>query len=98
MARDSDDRLIASFLWTGITTALTTRLPVMALLLACFAIGRSCIIADHGMIGVSAMTGPKALGFEYIPGLRGHSAAEVRSAVIEHDGVVVPLTNLHQKG
>jgi hypothetical protein len=55
-------------------------------------------VADRGMISAATMAGPEAQGIDYILGVRERSTAEVRSTVIDDDGVVVPLTIPRQKG
>jgi transposase len=63
-----------------------------------FGIDRACIVADRGMISAATIAGLEAQGIDYILGLRERSTAEVRSTVIEDDGVAVPLTIPRQKG
>jgi len=95
---DGQDRPIASFLWPGNTADVTTLLPVVERLCARFGIGRACIVADRGMISAATIAELEARGVEYILGVRERSTTEVRSTVIEDDGVAVPLTILRQKG
>ncbi|MFL5288899.1 MAG: transposase [Rhodopila sp.] len=110
---DSQDRPIASFLWPGNTADVTTLLPVVARLRTRFGIRRACVVADRGMIrprsglmcqeasaalSTATIIGLEAQGIDYILGVRERSTAEVRSTVIEDDGVAVPLTIPRQKG
>jgi DDE family transposase len=95
---DGQDRPIASFLWPGNTADVTTLLPVVERLRTRFGIGRACIVADRGMISAATIAGLEARGIDYILGVRERSTAEVRSTVIEDDGVTVPLTIPRQKG
>jgi Transposase DDE domain len=95
---DGHDRPIASFLWPGNTADVATLLPVVQRLRARFGIGRACIVADRGMISAATIAGLEAQGFDYILGVRERSTAEVRTTVIEDDGVAVPLSIPRQKG
>jgi transposase len=95
---DGRDRPIASFLWPGNTADVTTLLPVVERLRTRFGIGQACVVADRGMISAATIAGLEAQGIEYILGVRERSTAEVRSTVIEDDGVPVPLTIPRQKG
>ncbi|HYY00395.1 MAG TPA: IS1634 family transposase [Mycobacterium sp.] len=95
---DGQDRPIVSFLWPGNTADVTTLLPVVERLRTRFSIGRACIVADRGMISAATIAGLEAPGIDYILGVRERSTAEVRTTVIDDDGVAVPLTILRQKG
>ena len=95
---DGHDRPIASFLWPGNTADVTTLLPVVERLRTRFGIGRACVVADRGMISAATIVGLEAQGIDYILGVRERSTAEVRSTVIDDDGVAVPLTIPRQKG
>jgi DDE family transposase len=95
---DGHDRPIASFLWPGNTADVTTLLPVIERLQTRFGIGRACVVADRGMISAATIAALEARGIDYILGVRERSTAEVRSTVIEDDGVAVPLTIPRQKG
>jgi hypothetical protein len=50
------------------------------------------------MISAATIAGLEAQGIDYILGVRERSTAEVRSTVIDDDGVAVPLTIPRQKG
>jgi hypothetical protein len=95
---DGHDRPIASFLWPGNTADVTTLLPVVERLRTRFAVHRACIVADRGMISAATIAGLEAQKIDYILGVRERSTAEVRSTVIDDDGVAVPLTIPRQKG
>jgi Transposase DDE domain len=95
---DGHDRPIASFLWPGNTADVTTLLPVVGRLRTRFGIGRACVVADRGMISAATIAGLEAQGIDYILGVRERSTAEVRSTVIDDDGVAVPLTIPRQNG
>jgi Transposase DDE domain len=95
---DGHDRPIASFLWPGNTADVTTLLPVVERLRTRFGIRRACIIADRGMISAATVAELEAQGIDYILGVRERSTAEVRTTVIDDDGVAVPLTIPRQKG
>jgi hypothetical protein len=95
---DGQDRPVASFLWPGNSADVTTLLPVVERLCTRFGIGRACIVADRCMISAATIAGLEAQGIDYILGVRERSTAEVRSTVIEDDGVAVPLTIPRQKG
>jgi hypothetical protein len=95
---DGHDRPIASFLWPGNTADVTTLLPVVERLRTRFGIGRTCVVADRGMISATTMAGLEAQRIDYILGVRERSTTEVRTTVIEDDGVTVPLVIPRQKG
>ena len=95
---DGQDRPIASFLWPGNTADVTTLLPVVERLRTRFGIGRACVVADRGMISAATIAGLEAQGIDYILGVRERSTAEVRTTVIDDEGVAVPLTIPRQKG
>jgi hypothetical protein len=95
---DSNDRPIASFIWPGNTADVTTLLPVVERLRTRFGVGRACVVADRGMISAATIAGLEAQGIDYILGVRERSTAEVRTTVIDDDGVAVPLTVPRQKG
>jgi transposase len=95
---DGHDRPIASFLWPGNTADLTTLLPVVERLRTRFGIRRACVVADRGMISAATIAGLEEKGIDYILGVRERSTVEVRTTVIDDDGVAVPLTIPRQKG
>jgi transposase len=95
---DGADRPIASFLWPGNTADVTTLVPVVTRLEQRFGIRKACIVADRGMISAATLTDIEARGIDYILGVRERSTAEVRTTVIDDDGVAVPLTIPRQKG
>jgi hypothetical protein len=95
---DGHDRPIASFLWPGNTADVTTLLPVVERLRTRFGIARACVVADRGMISAATIAELEAQGIDYILGVRERSTAEVRTTVIDDDGVTVPLTIPRQKG
>jgi hypothetical protein len=95
---DGHDRPIASFLWPGNTADVTTLLPVVERLRTRFGIGRACVVADRGMISAATIAGLEETGIDYILGVRERSTAEVRTTVIDDDGVAVPLTIPRRKG
>ncbi len=95
---DGHDRPIASFLWPGNTADVTTLLAVVERLRTRFGIARACVVADRGMISAVTIAGLEAQGIDYILGVRERSSAEVRTTVIDDDGVAVPLTIPRQKG
>jgi hypothetical protein len=95
---DEHDRPIASFLWPGNTADVTTLLPVVERLRVRFGIRKACIVADRGMISAATIAGLEDHGIDYILGVRERSTREVRTAVIDDDGVAAPLTIPRQKG
>jgi hypothetical protein len=95
---DGQDRPIASFLWPGNTADVSTLLPVVERLRTRFGISRACVVADRGMISAATIAGLEAQGIDYILGVRERSTVEVRTTVIDDDGVAVPLTIPRQKG
>jgi Transposase DDE domain len=95
---DGHDRPIASFLWPGNTADVTTLLPVVERLRTRFGIRQACVVADRGMISAATIAGLEAQGIDYILGVRERSTVEVRTTVIDDDGVAVPLTIPRQKG
>jgi Transposase DDE domain len=98
MVLDGEDRPFASFLWPGNTADVTRLMPVVERLRNRFGIARVCIVADRGMISAATIAAIEKAGLEYILGVRERSTKEVRSEVIEDDGLAVPLTILRQKG
>jgi hypothetical protein len=94
---DGHDRPIASFLWPGNTADVTTLLPVVERLRTRFGIRRACVVADRGMISAATIAGLEEKGIDYILGVRERSTVEVRTTVIDDDGVAVPLTIPRQK-
>jgi hypothetical protein len=95
---DGKDRPIASFLMPGNTADVTTLIPVVTRLEQRFGIRKACVVADRGMISATTIAALEARGIDYILGVRERSTAEVRTEVIEDDGVTVPLTIPRQKG
>jgi transposase len=95
---DGEDRPIASFLMPGNTADVTTLLPVVTRLKQRFGIRKACVVADRGMISAATIAALEARGIDYILGVRERSTAEVRTEVIDDDGVAVPLTIPRQKG
>jgi hypothetical protein len=73
-------------------------LPVVERLRTRFGISRACVVADRGVISAATIAGLEAQGIDYILGVRERSTTEVRSTVIDDDGVAVPLTIPRQKG
>jgi len=95
---DDADRPIASFLMPGNTADVTMLLPVVRRLRDRFGIARTCIVADRGMISTHTMAALEAEKIEYILGVRERTSREVRTEVIDDDGVSVPLLIPRQKG
>jgi hypothetical protein len=95
---DGDDRPFASFLWPGNTADVTRLMPVVQRLRERFGIAQVCVVADRGMISATTIAALEKAGIEYILGVRERSIKEVRTEVIEDDGVAVPLTIPRQKG
>jgi Transposase DDE domain len=95
---DDADRPIASFLMPGNTADVTLLLPVVTRLRERFGILEACIVADHGMISADTITALEAEKIQYILGARERTSREVRTAVIEDDGLAVPLLIPRQKG
>jgi hypothetical protein len=54
--------------------------------------------ARHSRRSIATVAGLEAQGIDYILGVRERSTAEVRTTVIDDDGVAVPLTIPRQKG
>ena len=95
---DDVDRPIASFLMPGNTADVTLLLPVVRRLRERFGIDRACIVADRGMISADTIAALEAEKIEYILGVRERSSREVRTEIIEDDGLAVPLVIPRQKG
>ena len=95
---DDVDRPIASFLMPGNTADVTLLLPVVRRLRERFGIDRACIVADRGMISADSIAALEAEKIEYILGVRERSSREVRTEIIEDDGLAVPLVIPRQKG
>jgi len=82
----------------GNTADVTTLLPVVERLRTRFGIRRACVVADRGMISAATIGELETQGIDYILGVRERSTAEVRTTVIDDDGVAVALTIPRQKG
>jgi len=95
---DDADRPIASFLMPGNTADVTMLLPVVRRLRDRFGIAKTCIVADRGMISAPTIAALEAEKIEYILGVRERTSREVRTEVIDDDGVSVPLVIPRQKG
>jgi transposase len=95
---DGDDRPIASFLWPGNTADVTSLLPVVERLRTRFGISQACVVADRGMVSAATIAALERQGIGYILGVRERSTSEVCGAVLDDDGVAVPLTIPRQKG
>lgn len=95
---DGADRPFASFLLPGNTADVTTLVPVVKRLRQRFGIARACVVADRGMISAETIAALEADKIEYILGVRERGTKEVREAVIDDDGVAVPLCIPRQKG
>ncbi len=95
---DGADRPVASFLLPGNTADVTVLLPVVKRLRERFAIARACVVADRGLISAATIAGLEEAGIDYILGVRERSTREVRTIVLEDDGLAVPLVIPRQKG
>ena len=95
---DDADRPIASFLMPGNTADVTLLLPVVKRLRERFGIQEACIVADRGMISADTMAVLEAEKIQYILGVRERTSREVRTEIIEDDGLTVPLLIPRQKG
>ena len=95
---DDTDRPIASFLMPGNTADVTLLLPVVRRLRERFGIAQTCIVADRGMISADIIAALEAEKIQYILGVRERTSREVRTEVIEDDGLAVPLLIPRQKG
>jgi Transposase DDE domain len=95
---DDADRPIASFLMPGNTADVTLLLPVVKRLRERFGIAQACIVADRGMISADTIAALEAEKIQYILGVRERTSREVRTEVIEDDGLAVPLLIPRQKG
>jgi NADPH:quinone reductase-like Zn-dependent oxidoreductase len=74
------------------------RRRVQGLIASASASPRPVSWADRGMISAATIAAPEKAGLEYILGVRERSTQEVRTEVIEDDGVAVPLLIPRQKG
>jgi hypothetical protein len=63
-----------------------------------FGIKNVCVVADRGMISADTMAALEKDNIEYILGVRERSVREIRTEVINDDGVAVPLLIPRQKG
>jgi hypothetical protein len=95
---DDTDRPIASFLMPGNAADVTLLLPVVRRLRERFGIAQTCIVADRGMISADTIAALEAEKIQYILGVRERTSREVRTEVIEDDGLAVPLLIPRQKG
>ena len=94
---DDADRPIASFLMPGNTADVTLLLPVSR---GCASASgsRGLHVADRGMISADTMAVLEAEKIQYILGVRERTSREVRTEIIEDDGLTVPLLIPRQKG
>lgn len=69
-------------LWPGNTTDVKTLLPVADELKQRFGIGKTCIVADRGMISAPTLESLEAMKWDYIVGARMRSQKEVRDDVV----------------
>jgi hypothetical protein len=90
LVMDQDGRPLCSELWPGNTAGLTTLLPIVDRLRACFGVGRICIVADRGMISAQTIAALEHRKLEYVLGVRERSSAEVRGTVIDDQTPFVP--------
>lgn len=95
---DGADRPFASFLWPGNTADVTRLTPVVHRLRSQFGIKSVCVVADRGMISADTIAALEKDNIDYILGVRERSMREVRTDVINDDGVAVPLLIPRQKG
>jgi hypothetical protein len=95
---DGADRPFASFLWPGNTADVTRLTPVVERLRKHFAINKVCVVADRGMISAANIAALEKANIDYILGVRERSTKEVRTEVIEDDGVTIPLVIPRQRG
>lgn len=95
---DDTDRPIASFLLPGNTADVTLLLPVVRRLRERFGIAEACIVADRGMISADTIAALEAEKIDYILGVRERTSREVRTEMIEDDGLAVPLVIPRQRG
>jgi hypothetical protein len=84
---DNEGRPIASELWPGNTTDVTTLLPVVDRLRSRFALDELCIVADRGMISTQTIAElqHEDRSCHYILGARMRSVKEVREEVLADD-------------
>jgi transposase len=73
-------------------------LPVVKRLRERFGIQEACIVADRGMISADTIAVLEAEKIQYIFGVRERTSREVRTEIIEDDGLTVPLLIPRQKG
>jgi Transposase DDE domain len=98
MVLDGADRPFASFRWPGNTADVTRLAPVVQRLRDRFGVKNVCVVADRGMISAGTIAALEKDNIEYILGVRERSTSEVRTQVINDDGVAVPLLIPRQKG
>jgi transposase len=98
MVLDGADRPFASFRWPGNTADVTRLAPVVQRLRDRFGVKNVCVVADRGMISAETIAALEKDNIEYILGVRERSTSEVRTQVINDDGVAVPLLIPRQKG
>jgi transposase len=95
---DGADRPFASFLWPDNTADVTRLTPVVERLRKHFAINKVCVVADRGMISAANIAALEKANIDYILGVRERSIKEVRTEVIEDDGVTIPHVIPRQRG
>ena len=82
-------------MWPGDVADVITLIPVINRLRSRFAVGRVCVVADHGMISAATIAALEERGLEYILGVRERTSKEVRKVVMANEGPFVPLVIPH---
>jgi transposase len=81
---DGDGRPVCSEMWPGNTADVTALVPVIDRLRERFAIGRICIVADHGMISAETIAALETRGLLYILGVRERTDTPPRRGLSRH--------------
>jgi transposase len=83
---DEHGHPVCSEMWPGNTTDVTTLVPVIKRLRSRFAIGRTCVVSDRGMISAETMTYLEDEKIPYILGARMRRSKEVKEEVLSRAG------------
>jgi transposase len=83
---DDHGQPVCCEMWPGNTTDVTTLVPVIKRLRSRFAIGRTCVVSDRGMISAETMAYLEEEKIPYILGVRMRRSKEVKEEVLSRAG------------
>jgi hypothetical protein len=83
---DQKGRPICCEMWPGNTADVKTLIPVVDRMRNRFGIGKSCVVADRGMISERTLTELESEGIPFILGARMRKVKEVKEDVLSRPG------------